>query len=195
MPKTPLANGAAAGGTALLIIDMISSWSFPDAVALRQQAARVAPAIAALKARCRRAGVPAIYANDNHGMWRSDLRHVVDDSLSHSGAGARITEQLAPDEDDYVVLKPKHSGVYATPLQLLLQHLKVKRLLLTGVASDQCVLNTAVDARMREFEIVVPGDCVATQSAARNRRALRHFEEVLAVPTTPGARIVLPRGR
>jgi nicotinamidase-related amidase len=195
MPKTPLANGAAAGGTALLIIDMISNWSFPDAVALRQQAARVAPAIAALKVRCRRAGVPAIYANDNHGMWRSDLRHVVDDSLSHGGAGARITEQLAPDEDDYFVLKPKHSGFYATPLQLLLQHLKAKRLLLTGVASDQCVLNTAVDARMREFEIVVPGDCVATQSAARNRRALRHFEEVLAVPTTPGARIVLPRGR
>jgi len=195
MPATPLANGTAAGATALLIIDMISSWRFVDAEHLRPHAARIAPAVAALKARCRRAGVPAIYANDNHGMWRSDFRHVVEDSLAQGGPGARITEQLAPDDDDYFVLKPKHSGFFATPLHLLLQHLKVQRLIVTGVASDQCVVTTAVDARMRDFEVVVPSDCVATHSAERNRRAIRHFEEALAVPTTPGPRIRLPRAR
>ena len=195
MPATPLANGTAAGATALLIIDMISSWRFVDAEHLRPHAARIAPAVAALKARCRRAGVPAIYANDNHGMWRSDFRHVVEDSLAQGGPGARITEQLAPDEADYFVLKPKHSGFFATPLHLLLQHLKVQRLIVTGVASDQCVVTTAVDARMRDFEVVVPSDCVATHSAERNRRAIRHFEEALAVPTTPGPRIRLPRAR
>ncbi|HEX6361505.1 MAG TPA: isochorismatase family cysteine hydrolase [Albitalea sp.] len=192
MPRTPLANGTAAGATALVIIDMISSWHFADAGRLRPQAARIAPAIAALKARCLRAGVPAIYANDNHGMWRSDFRHVVEDSLAQGGPGARITEQLAPGEDDYFVLKPKHSAFFATPMHLLLQHLKVRRLLVTGVASDQCVLSTVADARMRDFDVVVPSDCVATHSAARNRRAVRHFEEALVVPTTPGPRIRLP---
>jgi nicotinamidase-related amidase len=195
MPSNRLANQAAAGATALLIVDMISHWRFPDAQRLLPQAARIAPRIAALKARCRRAGVPAIYANDNHGMWRSDFRHVVEDSLARGGAGARITEQLAPDDDDYFVLKPKHSGFFATPLDLLLQHLQARRLIITGVASDQCVATTAVDARMRDYEPLAPADCIATQGAARNRRAIRHLEEALAVPTTPSGRLRLPARR
>jgi len=192
MPSaTPLANGTAAGATALVIIDMIGSWRFPDAQPLLVQAARIAPAIAALKARCRRAGVPAIYANDNHGMWRSDFRHVVADALAQGGRGAGIAEQLAPDDDDYFVLKPKRSGFFATPLHLLLQHLQARRLLVTGVASDQCVVNTVVDAHMRDFDVVVPRDCSAAQTALRHRHALRHFEEALKVPTPLASRIRL----
>ena len=192
MSATPLAEEAAAGATALLIVDMISHWRFPGAEALLAQSARMAPHIAALKARCRRAGVPAIYANDNHGRWRSDFRRVVDESLAQGGAGARITTLLAPDDDDYFVLKPKHSGFFATPLDLLLQHLQARRLIITGVATDQCVTTTAVDARMRDYEVIVPRDCVATEDAARNRRAIRHIEEAVRVPTTPAARIRLP---
>ena len=131
--------------------------------------------VAALKARCRRAGVPVIYGNDNHGHWRSDLRQVVESSLASEGAGARITALVAPRDDDYFVLKPKHSAFFGTPLDLLLQHLDVRRLLLAGVASDQCVMATAMDARMRDYEVLVVGDCVASQTVARNRRALEHF--------------------
>jgi nicotinamidase-related amidase len=188
-----LAEHQAAGGQVLLIIDMISSWDFPDAEKLLPHAARIAPAIAALKARCRRAGVPVIYANDNRGQWRSDFRQVVSASIAHGGDGARITTQLAPDEDDYFVLKPKHSAFFGTPLDLLLQHLQAHRLILTGVASDQCVVNTATDARMRDYEVLVPADCIASQSAARNKGAIAHFGEALNVPTTASTRLRLPR--
>ena len=51
-----------------------------------------------------------------------------------------------PDDDDYFVLKPKHSGFYATPLELLLRYLKVDELIITGIAGDNCVLFTAADA-------------------------------------------------
>lgn len=190
-PSGSLAEQRAAGATALLVIDMISSWDFPDAGKLLPFAAAIAPRIAALSARCRRAGVPVIYANDNRGQWRSDFRQVVEHSLQQGGRGARITQQLAPEGDDYFVLKPKHSAFFSTPLDLLLQHLQARRLILTGVASDQCVANSAVDARMRDYEVVVPADCVASQSAARNKRALLHFDEALNVPTTASPRIRL----
>ena len=189
--NSSLAERRAAGATALLIIDMINDWEFPDADRLLPRAAAIAPAIAALKRRCRRAGVPVIYANDNRGQWRSDFRQVVQQSMRAGGAGAHITEQLAPNEDDYFVLKPKHSAFFATPLDLLLQHLQARRLILSGIASDQCVANTAADARMRDYAVSVPRDCVASQSAARNRRALAHFTEVMAIPTTPSARLRL----
>ena len=184
-----LATEHAAHGAALVILDMISRWDFPDADKLLPQAVAIVPRVAAFKRRCRKAGIPTIYANDNHGRWRSDFRKVVESAREQGGGAERIADGLAPQDDDYFVLKPKHSAFFSTPLDLLLQHLKVRRLLITGVAGDQCVLATAADARMRDYEVLVPRDCIASQSAARNRRAVQHFDQVLEVPTTASARV------
>jgi nicotinamidase-related amidase len=189
---TPLAEDRAAGETALLVIDMLSGWDFDGAAALLAQAVPIAPRIAALKARCRAARVPVVYANDNHGRWRSDFREVVAAALQGDSDGARIARQLAPDEHDYFVLKPKHSGFHATPLDLLLRHLGVRTLIATGVSSDQCVLYTAADARMHDYRVIVPRDCVATQSPRRNELALRHFDDVMGLETPPSERLAVP---
>lgn len=186
-------RAARAGAPVLLITDMISTWDFPDADRLLPHALAIAPRIARLKARCRAAGVPVVYANDNLGRWRSDLHALVERSLQAGGAGAEITAQLAPEAEDYVVLKPKHSAFYSTPLELLLQDLRSGTLVIAGVASDQCVLATAADARMRDRDVLVPRDCVAAQSPARSRAAILHFETVLRLPTTPSTRLRLRR--
>ena len=193
--RTPLAAGKAAGATALLIVDMLSGWDFPDGEALLQQAGPIAPRIAALKARCRAAGVPTIYANDNHGRWRSDFRQVVAMALADGSRGAAIGRSLAPDADDYFVLKPKHSAFYETPLDLLLRHLRVKRLVITGVASDQCVLFSAADAKMRDYDVSVPRDCAAAQTEDRHARAIRHFDDGCCANTVVSAELELPRPR
>jgi nicotinamidase-related amidase len=190
-----LAPAPAAGHTALLIIDMISCWDFPDAEKLLPGAHAIARRIAALKARCTRAGVPAIYINDNRGRWRSDFPKLVELSLASGGAGAEITSALLPQETDYFVLKPKQSAFFATPLELLLAYLKATRLIVTGVASDQCIWATVADAGMRDLQAVVPRDCVASQTSARNERFLRQVQEALRVSTTPGPRIGLPARR
>ncbi len=194
MPTTAPADETAASGTALLIIDMLSRWDFEDAGRLLPAAAAITPAIAALAGRCRASGVPVIYANDNHGRWRSDLHEVIDAAIQAGGDGAVIARQLAPHDTDYVVLKPKHSAFHATPLALLLRHLKVQRLILTGVSSDQCVLVTAADARMNDLEVVVPCDCIATQSEDRNRRALQQLAEAQCIETPPADELLLPAG-
>ncbi len=186
---------AAVGRTALLIIDMISCWDFPDADKLVRGALEIVPAVRALKARCRAVGVPVIYTNDNHGQWRSDFATLVRESRDCGAPGARITEALAPDPDDYFVLKPKHSGFFSTPLELLLRDLSVDRVLLSGVSSDQCVLVTAAEARMRDLDVVVPRDCVASQSQVRNAAALVHYDQVLKVATTPGSEVDLVEPR
>jgi len=75
-----------------------------------------------------------------------------------SGTGARIAAALAPADDDYIVLEPKHSAFFATPLDLLLRHLRVRRVVITGVATDQCIFLTAVEARMQDYAVAVPED-------------------------------------
>jgi nicotinamidase-related amidase len=189
-----LAVEAANGATGLLIVDMISCWDFPDADKLMPAAAAVAPRIAALKRRCAQGGVPVIYANDNRGRWRSDFGALVELSVACGGTGAEITSALMPGDEDYFVLKPQQSAFVATPLEQLLEVLGVQRLLVTGVASDQCVLSTATDARMRGLEVVLPPDCTATQTARRQAMLLEQCGPVFGIATTPGSRIRLPRG-
>ena len=179
--------------SALLVIDMVSTWRFPSARGLLGAALQIAPAIAQLKARCKSAGLPVVYANDNQGRWRSDWRQLMDAALAAGGDGARVAELLAPDEDDYFVLKPMHSAFFATPMQLLLQHLQVRHLILAGVASDQCVLATAAAARMHGLQVSVPRDVVAAPTAVRTQASIQHFEQVLKLRTTPGPRLRLHR--
>ena len=189
VPRGSLATERAAAGAAMLVIDMVSRWDFVDADKLLPRARGIAPIIARLKRRARAAGVPVIYANDNAGRWRSDFRTLIAEATGAGGPGGEIAELLAPDEDDYFLLKPKQSAFFGTPLELLLQHLKVDRLLLTGVASDQCILVTAAEAVMRDFEVTVPKDCVASQTAARNRLVLRQLEDFHNIPTTTSSRV------
>jgi len=190
-----LAVEAANGATGLLVVDMISCWDFPDAHKLLPVAVSVSHRIAALKRRCRAAGVPVVYANDNRGRWRSDFGALVELSIACGGGGAEITNALRPNHDDYFVLKPQQSAFVATPLEQLLAVLGVKRLIVTGVASDQCVLSTATDARMRGLEVVMPRDCTGTQTARRQAMLMAQCPEVFGIATTPGPRIRLPRGQ
>lgn len=190
--RTPLAGRRAARATALVVIDMFSAWDFPDADALGRAAIRAAGCIAALKRRCDGAGVPTVFVNDNRGRWRSDAPGIVAESAVASRTGAAIAERLRPGEQDYFVLKPKHSAFFATPLDLLLRHLRVRRLIVSGVAADQCVLLAAIEARMQDYDVVVPADCVGAQTAARNASALRHLESAhkVRVAASRGLRLV-----
>lgn len=192
--RAPLADRAAPGAMALLVVDMVSSWDFEDAEPLARAALAIAPRIGVLKRRCLRAGVPVVFVNDNRGRWRSEFRDLVRASIVESEIGAAIAEQLQPGDDDYSVLKPKQSAFYATPLDLLLRHLRVQRLVVTGVASDQCIVVTAAEGRMRDYDVVVPRDCVGAPSAARNAAALRQLAESHRIATPLSSRLRLPAG-
>jgi len=189
--RTPLAGRRAARATALVVIDMFSAWDFPDADALGRAAIRAAGCIAALKRRCDGAGVPTVFVNDNRGRWRSDAPGIVAESAVASRTGAAIAERLRPGEQDYFVLKPKHSAFFATPLDLLLRHLRVRRLFISGVAGDQCVLLTAIEARIQDYDVIVPADCVGSQTVGRNATALRHLMRAhkVATPQSRGLRL------
>jgi nicotinamidase-related amidase len=168
---------------ALLVIDMINAFDFDGADVLLPRALAAARAIAALKRRARSTGVPVVYVNDNFGRWRSDFRSILEHVIGERCPGKPIAELLRPDADDYFVLKPKHSGFQFTTLDVLLEHLGAQTLILTGVAANFCVLFTAHDAYMRDYRLVVPRDCVASQSEADDRYALAHMAHVTKADT------------
>ncbi|HEX5446345.1 MAG TPA: isochorismatase family cysteine hydrolase [Pirellulales bacterium] len=164
---------------ALLLIDVINDLEFPEGDQMLPHARQMAARIAALKKRAKAAGVPVIYANDNFGRWRSDFSAQVEHCLNDGVRGQPVAEMLRPEGDDYFVLKPKHSGFYSTTLDLLLDHLQARTLILTGIAGNNCVLFTANDAYLRDFRLIVPPDCVASNTEQENRVALEQMRKVL----------------
>lgn len=176
-------TGEAPGRTALLIIDMINDLDFSDGASMKPAAEAAAAAIARLREQCERHRVPVVYVNDNYGQWHSERSKIVEHCLREESAGSNLIRQLAPREDDFFVIKPQFSGFYSTNLPVLLPKLGASRLILTGLAADICVLFTAADAHMREYELWVPRDTVASGNQQRTDWALEIMKNSMKAET------------
>jgi nicotinamidase-related amidase len=177
--------------TALLIIDAINDLDFPEARRLLRYAPAMARKILKLKQRAKRSGIPVVYVNDNFGRWRSDLRSLVEHC--RKGKAKQIVDLLRPDQDDYFVLKPKHSGFFSSTLETLLRYLGAERLIITGIAGNYCVLFTANDAYMRDYKLIVPSDCTVSNTPAENREALNLMKNYLKADVRPSEKVQLAR--
>jgi nicotinamidase-related amidase len=179
--------------TAILLIDVINHFEFPDGKEMLVQALSIASRLARLKARMRAAKIPIIYVNDNFGQWRSDLPKLLAYCLRPEAIGRRFVEQIQPAKDDYFVLKPRHSAFYQTPLEILLEHLRATSLILCGLATNSCVICTAHDAKMRNFGLFVPSDCSASLTAREHKQAIEHMKTMTDAVTTASTSLRLPK--
>jgi nicotinamidase-related amidase len=174
---------------ALVLIDVINDMEFTDGDGLLENAIPAAKNLARLIRRAKDAGVPVIYVNDNFGKWRSDFRQQLGHVLEDGVRGEPIAKLLHPGEEDYFVLKAKHSGFYQSQLDLLIDYLQVRTVIIAGFTTDNCVLFTASDAYLRDLNIVLPPDCSAAVTSEYHERALEHMQRVFHVKTIPSTDI------
>jgi nicotinamidase-related amidase len=176
---------------ALLLIDVINDLDFDQGDELLAEAFPIARKIATLKREAAPLKIPTIYVNDNFGQWKSDFRHTVEHCCAANSRGREISRALRPEASDYFVLKPKHSGFYATTLDVMLEYLKVDALIITGIAANICVLFTANDAYMRDYRLFVPADCVASNTPEETEYSLRQMKNILKADIRPSTAIEL----
>ncbi len=164
---------------AVLLIDVINDLEFPGNEELLELAPVLAGRLFDLKQAARARKIPVIYVNDNFGKWRSNFNELLDHCSSTEVGGCILAHKLKPNKSDYFVLKPMHSGFYCTPLEILLEHLGVTKLILAGLAGNICVLYTANDAYMRGYNLFVASDCTMSNTASDNEYALNHMRNLL----------------
>lgn len=177
--------------TALLLIDVLTTFQFPDGDAILRNALKMREALVKLKSRARAAGVPVLYVNDNFGDWRSEKEVLLGRCLEAKGSG--FVRPLVPDSEDYFVLKPLHSAFYMTPLEVLLQHLQVETLILTGLTSNSCITVTAHDANMRGFDIYIPSDCSCARTGREHNQALAQLAAMAGARLMPSPSLSFPK--
>ncbi|HEV8307887.1 MAG TPA: isochorismatase family cysteine hydrolase [Methylomirabilota bacterium] len=98
------------------------------------------------------------------------LRYCVDDW------GRAIVPEVAPRPREAVVDKVRASGFFNTALDTILRCRGVTTILLTGMATESCVLATAIDATARDYYVVLVTDCLASFSSERHAAALAILE-------------------
>lgn len=163
--------------TALLIIDMINDFHFEHGNILAEKALIIAEHIQLLKKQCNNEKIPIIYINDHYNLWQAELNKVID--YCRNEKSEPIIDKIKPDDNDYFLIKPRHSAFYGTALNTLLHQLQVEKLILTGIAGNICVLFTANDAYMREYSLLVPDNCIASVDNEDNQYAIRMMKNVM----------------
>jgi nicotinamidase-related amidase len=160
--------------SALVVVDMINPYDFPDAEAVAEHAPEAVANIKRLLDRCRDEGVRVIYVNDNYGDWNSSSEELLQHGME--GRHPELVEPLAPRGGEAFVIKARHSIFYSTPLEYLLATEGIGRVVLTGQVTEQCILYSALDAYVRNFRLAVVEDAVAHIDDELAKAALRMME-------------------
>lgn len=185
MPSRPQ---KAADSTALLLVDFFNPLEFAKPSTLAPWAVKAATNTRRLKDLLGRQKIPSIYINDNFDHWGGDISPLIDRCAGQKGAAAEIVELLRPSGGDYVLMKPRHSAFFGTPLEFLLEELRIERLIVTGLEADVCIFFTAQDAYVRQFSLWIPSNCVGTKNDRYYRTALEHMRRNLKATTLPVGR-------
>ncbi|MBD1849766.1 isochorismatase family protein [Leptolyngbya sp. FACHB-711] len=134
--------------------------------------------IKALLTVARAKGFPIFHTREGHRSDLADLSEVKHWRSHRAGAeigsegplgrilvrgepGWQIVPELAPLPGEPVIDKPGNGAFYATDLDLLLQRIGVKNLVICGLTTAVCVHSTLREASDRGYDILLLEDCCA----------------------------------
>jgi nicotinamidase-related amidase len=175
------------GRTALIVVDMLSSYDFEDAEMLIPAVRESLPRMAELRERALAEGASTIYVNDNYGDWHSNRNALL--AGATEGEHADLVEPIAPGDDSLFIFKARHSIFFQTPLEYLLGQLDVDRLVLIGQVTEQCILYSALDAYIRHLQVCVPRDAVASIHPHLAEAALELMERNMGAEVCDAAKV------
>ncbi|MCD6203698.1 MAG: cysteine hydrolase [Methanophagales archaeon] len=179
--------------TAVLVVDMQKDFCYEDgALFVGDAVRRIIPNIKALLEDARIKGLPLIFTQDWHSPEDDEFavwgRHCVEYTR-----GAELIDELAEvGERAFVVRKTRYTAFFETELEAHLRKKGIKKLIIVGVATNICVLHTAIDASLRGFEIIIPEDCVAALSDYGQEYSLYHIKNVLKGIVTSSDALTFP---
>lgn len=169
--------------SALIIIDMINPFEFKHGRDLAEKTLHILEPLQELRDYFNQHELPIIYVNDHFNLWQANLDKII--SYCQNKLNNTILQKISPGEEDYFLIKPKHSAFFGTALNTLLHQLQVETLVLTGIAGNICVLFSAMDAYMREFKLIIPSNCIASVDDQDQKYALTMMKNVLKADIAP----------
>jgi nicotinamidase-related amidase len=160
----------------LVAEDGFSAKSYGVQIAQRNTLANAAAAIAAARAACIQIGYVRV-------GFSADYRECPPASPIFSGArnnkifqlgtwGTEVHPALAPQPEDFDIIKHRVSPFYATSLEAILRANGIERIIMCGVSTNGVVHSGAREAHDRDYEVVILEDCCAGVTAEEHIHAI-----------------------
>lgn len=177
--------------SALLLIDMENGFVEPQGGHCIRYAQSTVPACAQALDIARAKGIPVffvkrIYRADGSDVeltryvaWKAGGRACMPASTGFNSAQA--PEALRPQPGDYTIIKPRWSAFFQTELDLILRRLDVRRVILAGTTTPNCIRTTCYDAISLEYNVAVLTECCSSQTEEIQRVNLEDMQRAGAV--------------
>ncbi|KQL39088.1 hypothetical protein AN960_11420 [Bacillus sp. FJAT-25509] len=162
---------------ALLIVDLINSFTFKHGSVLAEKSIHMVPKINYIRDIFKNKKLPTIYVNDHYKIENPTQKKLIKHCLNPLSYD--LIKQIQPNEEDYFIFKPNYSGFYLTSLDELLKKLKITHLVIVGVAGNRCVLFTANDAFMRDYNLIIPQDAISSVTDYDEKVAIYMMKDIL----------------
>lgn len=163
---------------ALIIIDMVNDFIHPDgALYCGKRAEKIVPVISEQLERCRKAGDAVIYLQDSHAANDKEFEKFPSHCVTGTW-GNRIIDALEPANDERVLAKTRYSGFYGTDLDRVLTQLKPNRVIVVGVCTSICVMDTVGGLVNRDYSVSVPANAVADFDSEAHIFSLKRMEKI-----------------
>lgn len=172
--------------TALLVIDMQRGFLEPRSPLFIDGAPASVPACAAVIAACREKGVPVFFVTRAYAADGSDVEKAR--RAAWEAGGKPLSPDCAPElstdmpeefgacESDRRIAKPRYSAFFATELDLILRRLGIRRVVLAGTTTPNCIRTTCYDALSLDYDVTVLSDCTSSKTPEIQRSNLRDME-------------------
>lgn len=174
--------------SALLVIDMQKGFLCERSPLFIAGAPATVPRCAALIRRCREKRVPVVFVTRRYAADGSDVEHtrylawLEGGKPLSPGCAEEISAAMPPefgeDPRDYHVVKPRWSAFFNTELDLLLRRLKIRRVILAGTTTPNCIRTSCYDAIALDYQVVVLSDCTSSATEEIQRSNLRDMAAV-----------------
>jgi len=154
-----------------------------------------------LVAHCRRVGTPVTYTTIYRHPQNIDAPKTIADAGPTGGApmlagtpAVEIIEELRPQPEDYVIMKPRFSAFYGTNLDGILNAFGTETLLVSGISTQRSVEGTARDAKNRDMQCIVVSDCCTAGELDVHEMTIKHVLPLLVRVRTTDEVIAALRG-
>lgn len=142
----------------------------------------VIPGMQRLLASARKLGVRVIYvkvgslAPDGEDLCLRYRNYGVHRLTASDPRALDILDEVRPARDDIVITKPTQNVFVSTPIDQILRNLGVHQLIMTGIATNNCVESAIRTAADLSYECVLIEDCCVTFTQVQHEAALDNVD-------------------
>ena len=163
---------------AVIVVDMLKdSINSEEHFGISAEAKKIIPNVQKLLENTRKKSMPVIYACDSFMPEDFFFKGRMKPHSLRGTEGSKVVEELKPQEGDYVIEKRRMSSFFRTDLDITLRELNIDTIVVSGIATQYCVLLTALDGIQNGFKVIILEDCCASHKPELHQRVLETYRK------------------